>query len=610
MWDSDDEPPNPLLKVHELLREGKLDAMRAFIAEFPASIHINSPDFEGPPLESAIRRHNVEAVRVLLDSGASPLEELMTAPYRDTLQLAAVIGNRHIMRLLLGRLRDMQPTGIMIANMDEDELVRWAFFAAAARGRVGVMEELLDMSEYSHEVMLQALSDAANRWEADTVDFILDRFQFERSDLVKVLPEAMEGKDMLMDEERCGVQYDESDWDKHYRVVSRLIDASGVDVREAEHVSPLLRRALPHIEKQGGLRALLDKGVDPNIQWENGYTSLHLLASPIRVGGWLEVKPPVMHEVAIRLLVEKGASLTIRDDEGATASHWAAERSDAEIFLHYYKPADTDLWSTNKDGETLLHYAAAGGKHETIKYLMSRGGFDVNAIISNSWTPLICALAPNGRMIKGEANAVRSARLLLQHGADPRAVTTEGWTILHVVGSYQDRSFLDTASPDDEIPEDEVPEDEILEDKVSEGKDGNEAEGEDTSAATLLRELFSGAWDLPPIESPANVHERAPSQARRFTDRDHWGARLSKMLKDGDEWSKTKWSSDVEIIQKRTPLHWAAERGALGVVRVLRERGANQDAEDSEGQIPWQLAFGSRFIWSDELRWAIKKALE
>jgi hypothetical protein len=73
----------------------------------------------------------------------------------------------------------------------------------------------------------------------------------------------MEGKTELMDEERGGVTYDKSDWVKHYRVISHLIEASGVDVRETEITSALLRRAVGDTEKQGGLRALLDKGATP-----------------------------------------------------------------------------------------------------------------------------------------------------------------------------------------------------------------------------------------------------------------------------------------------------------------------------------------------------------
>ena len=68
------------------------------------------------------------------------------------------------------------------------------------------------------------------------------------------------------------------------------------------------------------------------------------------------------------------------------------------------------------------------------------------------------------------------------------------------------------------------------------------------------------------------------------------------------------WS--VTIIHDRTPLHWAAERGAVGVARVLREVGkANGEAKDSKGGTPLDLAKKSTLIRSEKVREAMKKAL-
>lgn len=139
----------------------------------------------------------------------------------------------------------------------------------------------------------------------------------------------------------------------------------------------------------------------------------------------------------IILLPKKSASVTIRYDEGGTASHWAAEMSNTDVSLRYYVSADADFFSTNQYGETLFYYAAAGGKHETIEFLLSRGSFDENAANSTSWTPTTCALASHNRVYKTEAGAVKSARLLLRLGDNLKAVTIEGWMILHILGSFE-----------------------------------------------------------------------------------------------------------------------------------------------------------------------------
>lgn len=588
------------LRAHDLVREGKLDELRAFLTESPASVHTRS--FSGTPLSVAIHCKNIEAIRIILDAGATPLEdESFGNQFATALEWASAFGNRDIVRLLLGRPMIPPSNGPVLQNETESErvkrLVQSAFLAAAAYGQTSIVGEFLDTLDCSHKDIGYALLTAVGRWEADVVDLILDRVQFEKAMLDEALLKAVSAKDYRSDEARSGIIYEESDWPKHYRLVCRLIDESGMDVRQLELGSPLLRQVLDKIERRGALEALLDKGVDPNTQWENDTTPLHLLSSPIRVGR----NDFKMHEEGIRMLREKGASLTTRDNEGATASHLAAEGADTTIFLRYYLPVDEDMALTNRYGETLLHYAAAGGKHETVEYLLSRGGFDVNNANTTSWTPIICALAPNGRTNKSEADAVKSARFLLHHGAGSDAVTAQGWSVLHVLGSYNDRKerrqrardsiFMSVSGEDDDDEEEE------------------EELDESASAAGLARELLHGTSELPPIDSPAKVYYSAPSNEDRSKtgyQRDLYSRRAVRKCTQVD-----KSSPDITVVLGRTPLHWAAERGATGVVRVLRELGgADVKATDSEGSMPWDLAKKSPFIWDESIRDATKRAVE
>jgi hypothetical protein len=76
----------------------------------------------------------------------------------------------------------MQTTGIIVAGRNEAELLQTSFIATATRRHVGVMGELLNMPECDRQAVLWALCAATRRWEADVVDFHLDRFQFERSE--------------------------------------------------------------------------------------------------------------------------------------------------------------------------------------------------------------------------------------------------------------------------------------------------------------------------------------------------------------------------------------------------------------------------------------------
>ena len=149
--------------------------------------------------------------------------------------------------------------------------------------------------------------------------------------------------------------------------------------------------------------------------------------------------------------------------------HAAAFGSDLYTFRRYLGSslAQDVLSSTNNHGESLLHYAAAGGKVGILRFLLEESpqtNLDVSRANSNGWAPLICALAPshnNGSFSlpthdedscvewpyssgsyakagpKTPAEAIQAAQLLLSHGADPSAVTAEGWSALHLLACYE-----------------------------------------------------------------------------------------------------------------------------------------------------------------------------
>jgi ankyrin repeat protein len=473
----------------------------------------------------------------------------------------------------------MSPTGVVYEEYDESGLLNMAMAEAAANGHVDVISDFLAIFEHRQEAMQAILRGAAGTWQPDVVDFITERVEFEKPFLLEMLQHTLSGK------HRDFVTYHKSDWGKQYRVVSRLIDAGGIDVSLPENSAPLLRQAIRRIETQGGLGALLDKGVDPNTRLKNGCTALHLLMSPLispDMGEDIDDLQFEMHEVGIRLLLDKGASIAIEDDDGATALHWAAERCETQDFLRYHLPTDGALpLSMNHYGESVLHYAAAGGKHETIEYLLTHCNFDANAVNStNAWTPVIYALAPNGARtpeeakVKTEANAVKSTRILLRHGANPHVVTADGWTVVHLLGSYVD---------------------------LSEREYGRVVLSEDASAAALARELLSGPLKLEPaIESLSKVYYRVTGgenkqayDVKTVNLGDLWGGRLAKVITEGMNTSPPT----IHVVQGRTPLHWAAERGAAGVAKVLRElKGADEKAVDSDEKLPWDLAHNSRLI--------------
>lgn len=195
---------------------------------------------------------------------------------------------------------------------------------------------------------------------------------------------------------------------------------------------------------------------------------------------------------------------------------------------------------TNNNGETLLHYAAAGCCIEVIEYLLSQG-LNVNAANSNGWTPLMCALTPiNLNAVKEiipktVAKAIQSAYYLLSHGADPRILTNEG---LHALAIS-----LDVTGEAEELAKDLL------------------LRGADPGArAPLLGTVDEFVlWGMP------------------------WGYRLQDMMANPS-------ARGIDIRHNMTPLHWAAERGAVGVIMALLAKGVDISSVEVDGAFPARMA--------------------
>lgn len=190
------------------------------------------------------------------------------------------------------------------------------------------------------------------------------------------------------------------------------------------------------------LKALLEKGADPNATSRTGVSALHRLGFPVSIK-----RAPTkrgLHETGIRLLLEKGASVRQENKSGETPIHYAACGSNVRIlqlYLSAYPGDEVDdfIRPKNRHEETLLHHAAAGCSINIIEYLLSDGGIkgSINQANSNGWTPFMCALAqtavdgiPPLANYKTLLQVLPAAQLLLCHGADPLVVTAEGWTPL------------------------------------------------------------------------------------------------------------------------------------------------------------------------------------
>ena len=121
------------------------------------------------------------------------------------------------------------------------------------------------------------------------------------------------------------------------------------------------------------------------------------------------VKAPNLE--AVRALVEQASSLNVPDATGATALHWAVQRSDAEM-VALLLDAGANARAANRHGVTPMELAAVNGHAGIIERLV-KAGAEVDAVSpTGGQTPLMSAART------GVASAIK---VLLAHGADVNA---------------------------------------------------------------------------------------------------------------------------------------------------------------------------------------------
>ncbi|POR32214.1 Ankyrin repeat protein [Tolypocladium paradoxum] len=544
----------PDTTLHACIRDNDIPKLRhELLLSGPTEINNQSSDW-GAPLHIAVLCDNLAAVRLLLDAGADPLAETLADGPSSPLMVAIRHGNRGIIQRLWAHVPP--------ENHANGRRPFWSCLAYAATfGQVPVVCNLLDWwDSWSAEVRDCALIAAAGRWHAYVVELLLTRFTYSATTLSHALQKAINFKTTTYGEVH-ELEYDSADYLHQQQLIALLIEA-GANPNTLEHGLHLTIQATRYIELVGGLKALLENGADSDAKGDDGQSALHRLGFPIPAR---RRHPPSyhLHETGIRLLLQHGASVRQPDAVGNTPLHCAAFGSNVHIFQLYLSVlADQGQEAVlsearNNHGETILHWAAAGGKVDILQCLLSRGAaVHVNNSTPNGWTPLMCALAttgpPWGTPIKRAPEAIQAAELLLLHGADPLISTAEGWTPLHCLALHLDNDPAGDAA-------------QLAMDFILRGVDVA------ARAPMLVRD--------PAGQRPSSGHYGRP-----------WGFRVREVMQQLA-------ATQPDLIKHgRTALHWAAERGAVGITKALLENGADPLAVDASGMAPGRLAAESPWL--------------
>jgi 26S proteasome non-ATPase regulatory subunit 10 len=148
----------------------------------------------------------------------------------------------------------------------------------------------------------------------------------------------------------------------HLPIVQMLVQAKSfdVDVVDGSGWSSLMM-ACSRKDAEAIVDVLLAKGADVNLKNNNGQTALHFAASKSNL------------DIARVLLSQKpAASARIKDKRGQLALHRAASVGNVPM-LKALLDANSPLNATDMDGMTALHHAISEGHGDAALLLLSRG---------------------------------------------------------------------------------------------------------------------------------------------------------------------------------------------------------------------------------------------
>jgi hypothetical protein len=122
------------------------------------------------------------------------------------------------------------------------------------------------------------------------------------------------------------------------------------------------------------LKLVLDHGVDVDIPFEGGYTMLHHLTTPVAGRSGAFAPPEDEHCKRAAMLLDAGASLTIRDSLlRSTPLGWACRWGKIHLTRLYLERGADPVEANAEPWATPLAWATKRGHHEIVELLRSPG---------------------------------------------------------------------------------------------------------------------------------------------------------------------------------------------------------------------------------------------
>ena len=288
--------------------------------------------------------------------------------------------------------------------------------------------------------------------------------------------------------------------DSNQEVVEFLLKSNEISVNATNNLN---QTPLMHACYDGGrldnIKMLIQNGADIQASNSNGLTVIHfasrnsnqevveflLKSDKISVNAADNLnRTPLMYACCdggrldnIKILIQNGADIYARDNNGSTVLHCASASSNQEVVEFLLKLNKISVNATNhfnqtplmhacvdgdrldkikmllknganiqaRDyyGSTVLHIASRNSKQEVVEFLLKLNEISVNATDNLNITPLMDACSNSGHL--------DNIKMLIQNGADIQASSSIGSTVLHFASALSNQEVIEFLLKSNEI---------------------------------------------------------------------------------------------------------------------------------------------------------------
>jgi ankyrin repeat protein len=288
-------------------------------------------------------------------------------------------------------------------------------------------------------------------------------------------------------------------------------------------------------------RVLVNHGAKVSAKDQDGWTPLHLASKH-------------GHADLARLLIEHGAKVSAKDKQGCSPLHMALEDNHVDL-ARILAEHGANVSAKDNSGVSLLHQALQYNRLAFVQVLVGHGA-DMPGKWKDGSTPLNWVL---------KQGYVDLARILVEHGANVSGRDSDGVTPLHLAAQTRN---LDLAQ--------------FLVER------GAKVSAKDSCGWTPLHQAsFNGHVDsaLFLIEHGVNVSAK---------DKGGWTPLHQALSSGHTDFARCLVEHGADVSTKdpsgETPLHRVSSRGHVGLAQVLVEHGANVSARNQSGETPLHRA--------------------